>query len=320
MCALTLRVSRWHGTTPRLPRRRLAFVFAPGARHMASRVSRTFELGVHRTIRLSATQPPDELVAALNQFRPDRLTGYASVIALLAAAQQDGRLKIAPSVVSTTSEPRSAQMTDRIRAAWGEHPFDLYATTETGPLALDCAAHTGQHVFEDHSIIEVVDADDQPVPDGHRGHHLLVTNLYNRTQPFIRYRLSDMTGFQPGRCACGLPFRRLQTIDGRHDDILELPGTNGKPVQLHPTAFAPLFALDGVAELEIVQRGQQLHITIVPRPSAQPQALTALVDEHARGTLTRYRCRQVHVQIQLAPRLARQSVAGKIKLVRRESD
>lgn len=314
-----LRTARWSGITPRLPRRRIAFVQASGARHMANRAARSFELGIHRSLRLSATQPRYELVAALNEFRPGALVGYASVIALLAGDQIDGQLDIAPSIVSTVGEPRTTEMTGRIRAAWGAEPFDIYATTETGVLALDCAAHAGRHVFEDLSILEVVDADDQPVPDGERGHHVLVTNLYNRTQPFIRYRLSDMTAYQRGACACGLPFRRLETIDGRCDDILELPGTGGEPVQLHPTVFAPLFALDGVAELEVVQRGKQLHVTVVPRSTAQPQPLTALVCKHAQAILTKYGC-DSHAEVHLAAQLSRHPVAGKIKLVRRETE
>jgi phenylacetate-CoA ligase len=318
VCAIALRASRWCGLTPQLPRRRVAFVHAPGAQHMADRVTRTFELGIHRAQRLAATQPTDELVATLNEFQPTNLAGYASVIALLAAQQIDGQLNIAPSGVLTDGEPRTAEMTDRIRTAWGSEPFDYYAVTETGGgLALDCQAHDGRHVFEDTSIVEVVDADDQPVPDGHRGHHLLVTNLFSRTQPFIRYRLSDMTAYRPGTCSCGLAFRRLEPIDGRHDDMLELPGRTGTTVHLHSTAFASLFTLDGVAELEVVQRGQQLHIAVVPRSSTNAEAVLTRVRQHAAATLQSYGC-DIHPQIQLVSHLTRHPIAGKIKLVRRE--
>jgi phenylacetate-CoA ligase len=318
VCAIALRASRWCGLTPRLPRRRVAFVHAPGAQHMADRVTRTFELGIHRAQRLAATQPTDELVATLNEFQPTALVGYASVIALLAARQIDRQLNITPSIVMTDGEPRTAEMTDRIRTAWGSEPFDYFAVTETGGgLALDCQAHDGRHVFEDTTIVEVVDADDQPVPDGHRGHHLLITNLFNRTQPFIRYRLSDMTASQPGICSCGLAFRRLGPIDGRHDDILELPGRTGTPVPLHPTAFASLFTLDGVAELEVIQRGQQLHITVVPRSDSDSEAVLTRVRRHAVATLGAHGC-DTPPQIQLVSHLTRHPIAGKIKLVRRE--
>jgi phenylacetate-CoA ligase len=320
VCAIAMRASRWCGLTPHLPRRRVAFVHAPGAQHMADRVSRTFELGIHRAQRLAATQPIDELVAALNEFQPTALVGYASVIALLATQQIDGQLNIAPSIVLTDGEPRGAEMTDRIRTAWRSEPFDYYAVTETGGgLALDCQAHDGRHVFEDTSIVEVVDADDQPVPDGLRGHHLLVTNLFSRTQPFIRYRLSDMTAYQPGACSCGLAFRRLGPIDGRHDDILEFPGSTGTTVHLHSTAFASLFTLDGVAELEVVQRGRQLDIAVVPRSSTDSDAVVTRVRQHAEATLERYGC-DTHPQIQLVSHLDRHPIAGKIKLVRRETD
>jgi phenylacetate-CoA ligase len=318
VCAIAMRAARWCGLTPRLPRRRLAFVHAPGTQHMADRVSRTFELGIHRARRLAATQPTDDLVATLNEFQPTALVGYASVIALLAAQQIDGQLTIAPGVVLTDGEPRTAEMTDRIRTAWGSEPFDYYAVTETGGgLALDCQAHDGRHVFEDTSIVEVVDANDQPVPDGHRGHHLLVTNLFSRTQPYIRYRLSDMTAYRPGTCSCGLAFRRLEPIEGRYDDILELPGRNATTIQLHPTAFASLFTLDGVAELEVIQRGQQLRVAVVPRSNTNPDDVLRRVRQHAVATLGTYGC-DTHPQIQLVSHLTRHPIAGKIKLVRRE--
>ncbi|MBV8955632.1 MAG: phenylacetate--CoA ligase family protein [Solirubrobacterales bacterium] len=318
--AIALRASRWCGFTPRLPRRRVAFIHAPGAQHMADRVSRTLELGIHRSQRLAATQPTDELVATLNEFQPTALVGYASVIALLAAQQIDGQLKIAPSGVLTDGEPRSAEITNRIRTAWGSEPFDLYAVTETGGgLALDCQAHDGRHVYEDTTIVEVVDADDRPVPDGNRGHHLLITNLFCRTQPYIRYRLSDMTAYHPGTCSCGLAFRRLEPIEGRHDDILELPGRAGTTVHLHPTVFAPLFTLDGVAELEVVQRGRQLQIAVVPRSSTDSDAVVGRVRQHAAATLERYGC-DTQPQTLLVSHLTRHPIAGKIKLVRREID
>ena len=97
-------------------------------------------------------------------------------------------------------------------------------------------------------------------------------------------------------------------------------GTSGQPVQLHPTAFAPLFALDGVAELEVVQRGQQLHITVVPRPNTKAQPLAATVGNQAEAILSEYRCDHVYAAVHVARQLSRHPVAGKIKLVRRETD
>jgi phenylacetate-coenzyme A ligase PaaK-like adenylate-forming protein len=51
----------------------------------------------------------------------------------------------------------------------------------------------------------------------------LVTNLVNRTQPLIRYELSDLVTLAEGPKPTGWPFRRIAAVEGRSDDILHLP-------------------------------------------------------------------------------------------------
>lgn len=65
-------------------------------------------------------------------FQPDALNAYPSVAAQLAREQLAGRLRIAPGRISTSSERRTPEMTDLIRAAWGIEPFDCLGLTETG--------------------------------------------------------------------------------------------------------------------------------------------------------------------------------------------
>src|SRR5262249_15199090 len=72
----------------------------------------------------------------------------------------------APRVATTRSEVRPPEMEQRIAAAWGVAPFNVYASTETGLIAVDCDRHAGLHVFEDYVLLEAVDADGRPVPDG----------------------------------------------------------------------------------------------------------------------------------------------------------
>jgi hypothetical protein len=86
---------------------------------------------------------------------------------------------------------------------------------------------------------------------------------------------------------------------------------------MHPTAFAPLFTLDGVAELEVIQRGQKLHIAVVARSDTNSEEGLTRVRQHALATLGTYGC-DTHPQIQLVPHLKRHPIAGKIKLVHRE--
>ncbi|HEU4896866.1 MAG TPA: hypothetical protein VFX88_04745 [Actinomycetota bacterium] len=70
-------------------------------------------------------------------------------------------------------------MRARVREAFGSEPYDQYVTTEAGAVGAECTQHAGLHLFEDQTIIEVVDDHHQPVPAGRFGAKLLVTVLYN---------------------------------------------------------------------------------------------------------------------------------------------
>ena len=77
---------------------------------------------------------------------------------------------------------------------------------------------------------------------------LLITNLFMKTQPVIRYEVTDMVRLDPDPCPCGRPTRTVSAIEGRSDDILELPADAGGTVRIHPIHLrSPLAHLDTVA-------------------------------------------------------------------------
>ena len=276
-------VLRWLGgdlgTTPQLPRRmRQAVVVADSPLHMSARMSRSIDIGLHHMLRLDARTPIPDLVRALNAFQPEGLATFPSVAALLADEQLAGRLHISPRVVSTTSEVRTADMERRIIAAWGTHPFNGYASTETGILAAECDRHTGLHVFTDQAVFEVVDDAGRPVVPGTPGTRVLVTNLVNHTQPLIRFELTDLVTVSPEPCPCGRPFPLLQAIDGRSDDVLRMPGRDGVPVAVHPlTLRSPLAGIPALRQYRIVHDHAGLTIEAV---LASDQADAAATIEH----------------------------------------
>ena len=70
--------------------------------------------------------------------------GYNGVLGLLADEQLCGRLDIAPAAVLGTSEPLTADIRARIRAAWGCDPANAYATTEALLVANSTPAAPGR--------------------------------------------------------------------------------------------------------------------------------------------------------------------------------
>ncbi len=127
-------------------------------------------------------------------------------------------------------------MKTQMRSSLGVEPFDVYGMTETGgvgTLGMDCRTHTGIHVWEDHYIVEVVDAvTKKPVADGELG-ELVITSLTRKALPVIRFRTGDLTRILSREpCDCGRTHLRIETVSGRTDDMLIVKGINFFPSQV----------------------------------------------------------------------------------------
>jgi phenylacetate-CoA ligase len=308
----SLRMTKLAGLRPRLPRRpRLATLAAPDGKHMTFRGGMSMDVGLFITKRFAATLPLPELVAGLEAYQPEFLIGYPSMLALLAEEQCAGRMRIQPATVVTSSEVRTTAMTERIRAAWNVNPFDCLGLTETGIAAMDCEHHAGLHVFEDLTIIEVVDANNREVPFGTPGAKLLVTNLYNRVQPIIRFEVSDLVTMTDGACACGSTFRRIVALDGRSDDMIEVG-----QVRIHPIHIRGVLASEpAVLQYQVTQERARLDVQVVLGGHATGETTQALSIKLA--TTIRAHGAELPVVVRQVATIAREDGAGKLKLVRR---
>ena len=180
-----------------------------------------------RTMKLfSVLAPLPELVAELNDWRPSILSGYASMISLLAAEQEAGRLRIDPVLVASSAEGLSPAEAARVAGAFGAKHRSTYAAAEC--LFMGHSCELGWiHVNSDWVVLEPVDAERRPVPPGELSHGALLTNLANGVQPLIRYALDDSVLMRPDPCPCGNPLPAVQ-VQGRAADVLELgpPGAS----------------------------------------------------------------------------------------------
>ncbi len=134
------------------------------------------------------------------------------------------------------AESFSESMKRRIESRLGIQAFDIYGMTETGgigTLGMDCEAHRGIHVWEDHYIVEVIDPmTGNVVPDGQEG-ELVVTSLTRQALPVIRFRTGDLTKIvSREQCDCGRTHVRIASIMGRTDDMLIIKGVNFFPKQV----------------------------------------------------------------------------------------
>jgi phenylacetate-CoA ligase len=252
------------------PGTRLAGIGSPSPLHISNRAYAVLLAGqAGAAPRLAVTTPLPEMVAALNDFRPEALTAYPSVAAALAEEQLQGRLRIAPAMVATTSEVQTADMRQRMAEAWGLAPLDFYGTTEALVPAAGRQSQTGMDILEDLVVLEVVDERNRPVPPGVPGHKVLLTNLVNHVQPLLRYELTDSVTLAAGPNPLGLPYARLAGVDGRSDDVITLPAAGGGEVAVHPFRLrAPFSELLEVRQYQVVHDPAGLHVAVVLREEA----------------------------------------------------
>jgi phenylacetate-CoA ligase len=182
----------WAGSTAGLTHQvKTAVVSSTNPSHQSARVGASIHSRWVPTLRIDSSDDLDSIITRLNNWQPEMLIAYASMVRLLAEAQLTGRLMIMPRLVFSASEVLTDSTRKLATKAWGRSPYNVYAATETSSIAAECGEHTGMHLFEDLVITEVVDADNQPVPPGEYGAKVLVTVLFSRTVPLIRYEMSD---------------------------------------------------------------------------------------------------------------------------------
>lgn len=132
------------------------------------------------------------------------------------------------------SERWGEKMRRRIAAELGVKLYDIYGLTEVyGPgIGISCDYECGMHYWDDYVYFEIVNPKTgEPVPDGQIG-ELVITTLKKQGAPLIRYRTHDLTRFIPGDCPCGSPYPRIDTIQGRTDDMIKVKGVNIFPSQI----------------------------------------------------------------------------------------
>src|SRR4051794_28885064 len=301
-----LRYTDWFDSRPRVPRLRIASIAGGGPTHMSQRTAATFAVGLHRILALQPTLPVERLVEALNDFRPQRLNAYPSIAAILAGEQLAGRLRMAPGAISTSSELLTPEVRARVESAFGARVTDLSGSTE-GLWGCECHEHAGLHFFEDFCIVENVDDDGRAVPDGAPGARLLVTNLFNRAQPLIRFELTDLVTLDAAPCACGRTLRRARAIDGRADDVIRIGS-----VVVHPLQFAFVTADPAVREFQVVQRGDGLLLRVALK--GERGAAEARLHERLAERLARLGVRDPRVEVEPVEQLER-SAGGKLQIV-----
>ena len=167
--------------------------------------------------------------------------------------------------------------------AWDVNIYDYWGCSE-GVYAFPCEAGEAMHLPDDVAIIEPVDRHGKVVAPGQPADKVLLTNLYNRTQPLIRYEVTDAMTVVAGTCGCGCAHRRIADLAGRTDAYF----VYADGVAVHCIGILSVLLSDPeVVELQVTQSRQGAEVSIATKGECNIEALRlGLVDLMNQAGLT----------------------------------
>ena len=175
--------------------------------------------------------------------------------------------------VVPTAEMLLPHYRQKIERTLGAPVFDNYGCNDGGLLSLECQRHQGLHYNDLESVIEVEAPNDSGIG------RCAITNLWNRSMPFVRYENGDLIALGEGKCPCGRVYPLIRSVEGRTGDILRFP--NGR--SLGPPGLTLIFKDLPIDGWQVVQTGSaalEIRIKAKVRLEAEKEAYIARVIWH----------------------------------------
>jgi phenylacetate-CoA ligase len=188
--------------------------------------------------------------------------------------------------------------------------------TEAGILGGECQHVAGMHLAEDIVVFEAVDEANHPVPVGSQASKLLMTALTNKALPLVRYEVSDMVIMSDVPCDCGRPYARITSIDGRREELLQFPTSDGGVVTVHASRLSsPLIGTAGIRQFQIQKHSDGLVIRISVRDQRAKEDIQKLVERKILATLNKSGATVRKLSVEVVDNIERVGTGAKEKLV-----
>lgn len=133
-------------------------------------------------------------------------------------------------------------LANKIKSAWNIELYSTYASTEMSTAFTECSEQQGGHHHPELIITEILDDEENPVPEGTEG-ELVITTLGVEAMPLLRFKTGDMVVAHTSPCDCGRNTLRLGPVVGRKKQMIKYKGTTLYPPAMHN-------ALNGFPEVD----------------------------------------------------------------------
>ncbi len=146
----------------------------------------------------------------------------------IAVLKEEGYGKnVNPKVIASTGALLDSALKKYISDVFNAPVFEVYGTTETGPIAFQCKEFGKYHVMSDLLHVEFIE--NNHIVSSKEPGHILVTKLFGGGTPIIRYNaINDVVSPLYEKHDCGLSGDLIEKIYGR--DSIYLFRRDGKKV------------------------------------------------------------------------------------------
>lgn len=229
---------------------RLAYIGAMGGHYAGISLASSAPKFLFDFLAIDINSPLKEIIKKVNKFKPRTLSGYSSGTYLLAQEQLKGNIDLHLEKILCAGDPLTPHMQEKIIEAFGVEPTNYYASSESICMASHCEKHKDLHMFDDWHVF---DFDKE---------NLIMTTLYNYTQPLIRYEMNDAVTLDEKGCDCRWGFPVIKNIAGRSEEFLWFDKKDGSRDFLHPLVLVEFF-VEGLDKFQFIQKSSHkldLHI------------------------------------------------------------
>lgn len=261
--------------------------------------------GLYKSVLIiDINDPWEDIVSKLNEFQPTVLSGYASIMPLLADLQQEGQLKINPKLIDISGEAIAAESQENIENVFKCPIINVYACSEHLFVGIGKKEYGGMYLLEDNFIVEI------------NTKSTLITNLYNYNMPMIRYEMGDFFSLSSDRDSV-LPYVKIENMVAREENSLILKNSAGRNEIIHPLSLIGLYG-ENISRFQFIASPDREKLTVkIVLNKEQSQNLESIedFDQRLKVILEQKRLYNTIINYDFVDELPNDPQTGKFRMV-----
>jgi phenylacetate-CoA ligase len=223
-----------------------------GTIHRVRSAQRTarLNLGLGQRMSVPISEPLDNVVAAINAYRPHVINGYGSYLEMLFRTVKARGIEMhLPRLIGYSADSMTEPGKRLIEEEFGIPVLSGYTAVEAFKIGFTCEERTGLHLHDDLTHVRIVGPSGENLPIGHKG-RVVISNLVNRGTVLLNYQMNDLASLLSEQCPCGRTLRLLSDLEGRVEDIITL--ADGRLVDPR-SVYSALVGLDALLQYQLIQ-------------------------------------------------------------------